>query len=68
MKTRTSQRLPVLPILFLIYISKVFLEIEFYLLQIIYLLFIDDLSFLVASKCVMKIKKILKKVGKITVD
>ena len=56
------------PILFLIYISGVFLKIESHLPQIICLSFIDDLGFLTAGNSVMEIKKILEKAGKITIN
>ena len=66
--TGIFQRLPVSLILFLIYISGVFLEIESCLLQITCLLFIDDLGFLAASNSVIEIKKILEKAEKIIID
>lgn len=62
---RIPQRSPVSPVLFLIYMSRVFLEIETQLPQVTRLLFIDNLGFLVAGNSVIKIKKILDKVGKI---
>ena len=67
-KTGISQESLVSPVLFLIYISEVFLEIEFCLQQIICLLFMNDLGFLVASNSVIKIKKILEKAGKFTLN
>lgn len=65
METKISQKILVLPILFLIYISRVFLEIEFCLPQVTCLLFIDNLGFLADSNSVIKIKKMLEKTGKI---
>ena len=56
------------PILFLIYISGVFLEIESRLPQVTCLSFMDDLGFLAAGNFVIEIKKILEKVGKITLN
>ena len=67
-ETRIPQRSPVSPILFLIYISGIFLEIESRLLQITYLSFMNDLRFLSAGNSIIEIKKILKKAGKITFD
>lgn len=65
-ETEIPQGLLVLLILFLIYISKIFLEIESRLLQVTCLLFIDNLGFLVAGHSVIEIKKILEKARKIT--
>ncbi len=67
-ETKISQRTRVLPILFLIYISRVFLEIESCLPQVTCLLFIDNLGFLTDSNSVIKIKKMLEKAGKIAFD
>ena len=50
MEIEIHQRLPVSSILFLIYISKIFVQIESYLPQITCLSFMDDLRFLVAGK------------------
>ena len=68
METRIPQGSPVSPILFLIYISRVFLEIESWLPQVTCLLFMDDLGFLLTGNFVIEIKKILEKAGKITLD
>lgn len=67
-KTKIFQGSPVSLILFLIYISRVSQKIEYQLLSVICLLFIDDLGFLSVSNSVMKIKKILEKTGKTTLD
>lgn len=67
-ETRIPQVLSVSPILFLIYSSGVFLEIESWLPQVIFLLFMDDLGFLVAGHSIIEIKKILEKVRKITLN
>ncbi len=67
-ETGIPQGSPVSPILFLIYISGVFLEIESRLPQVTCLLFMDNLGFLADSNSVIEIKKILEKAAKITLD
>lgn len=67
-KTTIPQGSPISLIIFLIYISNVFLEIEKQLPDITCLSLIDNLGFLVADKSMLKIKKLLKKVRKITLD
>ena len=67
-ETGIPQGSPVSPILFLIYISGVFLEIERQVPDITCLSFMDDLGFLVAGKSIPEIKKSLEKAGKITLD
>lgn len=56
------------PILFLIYISGVFSEIERQVPNITCLSFMDDLGFLAAGKSMLEIKKSLDKSDKITLD
>ena len=68
MKTEILKGSPVSPILFFIYISRVFLEIESRLPQITYLSFTDDLGFLVAGNSAIKIQKLLEKARKFTLD
>ena len=68
MKTGISQDSPVFLILFLIYISKVFFQVKLRLLQILCLLFIDNLGFLMAKQLILEIKKSLEKAGKIVLD
>lgn len=68
MEIEIPQRSLVFPILFLIYISGVFLKIKSQLSQITCLLFIDDLRFLSTSNFVKKIKNILENARKITLD
>ena len=65
-ETGIPQGSPVLLVLFLIYISGVFLEIESRLPQVTCLSFMDDLGFLAAGNSVIEIKKILEKAGKLT--
>ena len=48
--TSIPQGSPVSPILFLIYISGVFEEVEEKIPQITYLSFMDDLGFIIGSK------------------
>ena len=67
-ETGIPQELLVSPILFLIYISIVFLKIESRLPQVTCLLFIDDLGFLAAGNSIIEIKKILEKAEKITLN
>lgn len=55
------QGLPVFPILFLIYINWVFSIIEVRLLNIIYILFVDDQDYLTSDYFINKIVKLLKK-------
>ena len=67
-ESRIPQRSPVSPILFLIYISRVFSMIDNQLSHIIYLSFIDELGFLTADWSVSKIAKILEQVGQIALE
>lgn len=64
-ETGILQGLLVSPILFLIYISRTFLQIETCLTNITCLLFMDDLSFLRVAYSILKIKKASKKVENI---
>ena len=68
MKTEILQSSLVSPILFLIYISGLFSQVETRVPQISYLLFIDDLGFLVEGYFVFKIKKLLKITRKIALN
>ena len=67
-ETGIPQCSPVSPILFLIYISGVFFQVESRLLQISCLSFMDDLRFLVAGHSVLEIKKSLEKAEKIALN
>ena len=62
------QRSLVPPNLFLIYISRVFLEIKSHLPQITCLPFLDDLRFFIAGNSAIEIKKLLEKARNITLD
>lgn len=64
-KIRITERLLAFLILFIIYISKVFKQIERQLSKVVSLLFIDDLRFIALEKSVKKICKTLEKFGKI---
>lgn len=67
-ETGILKRSPVSLILFLIYISGVFLEIERRLSNVTCLSFMDNLGFLVAGTSILEIKKLLEKARKITLD
>lgn len=59
------QGLLIFLILFFIYISRIFEQIEKLLLEVISLLFIDNLRFIISKKSVKKIAKSLEKITKI---
>lgn len=63
-ETRTPQRSLVSPILFLIYISKVFIKVIENRSLVIFVSFIDDLGFIVSGSSVKEIVKALEKVAK----
>lgn len=67
-KSRIPHGLPVLPILFLIYISSVFSMIADQLPHIICLFFMDDLGFLTTKQSISKIAKTVKKVRQIALE
>ena len=67
-ETGIPQGSPVSPILFLIYISGVFSQIESRLPQVTCLSFMDDLGFLTAGHSVWEITKTLEEAGKIALD
>ena len=62
------QRWPVSPILFLIYINRVFDQVQNELLEVLSLSFMDDLGFMVAGPSVKEIAKILEKVSKVVLQ
>lgn len=68
MEAGIPQGSPVSPILFLIYISGVFSQVETRLPQISCLSFMDDMGFLVEGHSVLEIKKVLEKAGKIVLN
>ena len=64
-ETRIPQRSPVSSILFLIYISGVFYQVEENLLGVVSLFFDDDLGFITSGAFVKEIAKTLEKVSKV---
>lgn len=60
-ETGISQELPVLYILFLIYISRIFEQVKKELHEIVFFLFIGNLNFIVSGISVKKMAKVLKK-------
>lgn len=67
-ETRILQKLLVLSIFFLIYISNIFLKIEKKVQDITYLTFLNNFGFFVVDKFMLKIEKLLEKIRKITFD
>lgn len=62
-ETKISQKSPVLPILFLIYINEVFKQVKNELFEIMSLSFVNEFRFIASKTSVKKIAKILEKVG-----
>ena len=67
-ETGIPQGSPVSPILFLIYISGVFEQVEKELPEIVSLSFVDDLGFIASGTSVKEIAKALEKVGNLIVE
>ena len=67
-ETGIPQGSPVSPILFLIYISRVFSAIEVKLPDIICMSFVDDLAFLTSDRSIKKVAILLEKAGKIALE
>ena len=67
-ETRILQGLQVSLILFLIYVSGMFFELEKKLPGITCVLFVDDLGFLTSSYSISIVEKLLEKAGKITLE
>lgn len=65
---RIPQRLPVFSILFLIYINEIFFLIEEKLPSITCVLFVDNLGFLISGYSISIVRKLLEKIGKITLE
>ena len=63
-ETGISQSSPVLPILFLIYINRVFYKIQDITPSVTSLSFLDDLEFIALGSFVKKIGKIFEEVTK----
>lgn len=60
--------MPISPILFLVYISKIFSHIEEKLTDIIYVSFINNLGFLTFGYTISIMGKLLEKAGKIVLE
>lgn len=58
------QRSPVSPILFLIYISGVFFQVEEKISRVKCISFIDDLGFIICGQSNSKVEKLLEKAGR----
>lgn len=67
-ETGIPQGSPVSPILFLIYISGVFEQVEKELPEIVSLSFVDDLGFIASETSVKEIAKVLEKVSNLIVE
>lgn len=63
--TEILLKLLIFSIMFLIYISKMFLQIKEKLLNILYILFVNDLDFLIYSFFINIVGKFLEKASKI---
>ena len=57
--------MPICPILFLIYINIIFFLVKIKLADVIFMLFVNNLGFLISNQSINKIKKLLKKIEKI---
>lgn len=64
-ETGIPQGSPASPILFLLYISGVFEQVERQLPEVMSLSFVDDLGFIASGKSIKEISNTLEKVGKI---
>lgn len=62
-ETRISQKLPISSILFLIYVNKIFEQVEKELSEIVFLSFVDDLGFVASKMLIKEIARALRKVG-----
>lgn len=60
--------MPISLILFLIYIKKIFSQIKEKLLSIMYISFIDILSFLISGNFISIMAKLIKKASKIVLE
>lgn len=67
-ETTISQSLPLSPILFLIYISKVFLAIKAKLPNNTYVSCVNDLVFVTSDCSINKVRKALEEKGKIALQ
>lgn len=66
--TGIPQRSPVSPILFLVYISRVFEKVTESCPEIIFLLFVDNLSFIASRHSVRELAKILGQVAMVVLN
>ena len=64
MNIEISQKLSILPILFLIYLNRIFTEVEEAVLKIILLFFINNLKFIAEKESAAEIASTLKIVNK----
>lgn len=65
-KTKILQKLLIYPITFLIYIKRVFFQIEEKLPKVIYMSFVDNLEFLIYDCSNSKVARLLKKTKKVS--